>query len=138
MAKLVNTIRVAVTPERAWAIVGDLDGVHRWIPGVTSCRMEGAKRICNEGQILEEISEYSAASRSYRYKHLKVPLPVKSSAGAFVVKPDNSGAVIVWEAEIEPLDRSTEPEFIQMVDGLYKQVCEALRQLIEAGSERGR
>lgn len=138
MAKLINTIRVAVTPEKAWAIVGDLDGVHKWIPGVTVCRVEGTKRICNEGQILEEISEYSAAARSYRYRHLKVPLPVKSSAGMFAVKPDNSGSVIVWEAEVEPLDKSGEHEFIEMVDGLYKQVCESLRQLIEAGPERGR
>lgn len=138
MATLINTIRVSVKPESAWAIVGDLDGVHRWIPGITVCRMEGTKRICNDGQILEEISEYSEASRSYRYKHLKVPLPVKSSAGTFAVRSDTPGAVIVWEAEIEPLDERNEREFIQMVDGLYKQVCESLRQLIEAGPERGR
>jgi hypothetical protein len=66
MARLYNTIRVTAAPDRAWAIVGDLAGVIKWIPGVTGCRVEGTRRICNDGQIQEEISDYSAGRRSYR------------------------------------------------------------------------
>ena len=139
MARLVNTIKVSVPSEDAWAIVGDLDGVHRWLPGVTTCRVEGTRRICNDGQIEEEISDYSAQHRSYRYRHLKVPLPVRSSTGEFSVRPDDGGSLVVWEAEVEALDKTTEDAFVQMLDGLYKQVCESLRQLIESvGSEAGR
>lgn len=94
MARFFRTTKVSASPERAWAIVGDLDGVHEWVPGVTACRLEGTLRICNDGQILEEISEYSDQRRSYRYRQTKVPLPVRTSQGKFTVKPDNSGSLI--------------------------------------------
>ena len=136
MARLSSTIRVNASPDRTWAVVGDLDGVHRWIPGVTVCRIEGAKRICNEGEIQEEISDYSDERRSYRYTHVRVPLPVKTSRGMFSVVPDNSGSLIVMESEIEALDPGQEGALIRMIDGYYKQALESLRQLIEASGPR--
>lgn len=132
MARFFNAIRVSAPPERAWAIVGDLNAVHRWVPGVTTCRLEGTLRICNDGQILEEITEYSDDRRSYRYLQTKVPLPVRTSQGRLTVKGDGSGSRIEWEAEVEALDPSQEEQLVPMIDGYYKQAFESLRQFIES------
>ncbi len=91
------------------------------------------KRICNDGEIQGEISDYSNEQRSYRYT---VPLPVKSSRGMFSVIPEDSGSLVVMESEIEALDPGQEAELIRMIDGYYEQALESLRQLIEASAPR--
>lgn len=129
--KLHNTIKIKASPDKAWAIVGDLTGVTSWVPGVTSARMEGMKRACNHGEIQEEISDYSDEKLSYRYAHIQVPLPVKNSRGRFAVEAGSDGSLVVWDAEFEVLDPAQEAEVASMVDKYYKQALEALRQQIE-------
>lgn len=137
MAKLRNTLRVTASPTLAWGILGNLGAVDRWVPGVTACMLDGDRRICNEGEIEEEISDYSAESRSYRYMHLKVPLPVKSSRGRLAVEPDDTGSRIVWDAEIEVLEPAGEAATLAMIDGFYKQALESLRSVIEGHAGAG-
>jgi hypothetical protein len=137
MARLRNVVRVSAPPEAAWAIVGDLDGVARWIPGVTVCRIEGTRRICNNGEIEEEISDYSHAQRSYRYRHIRVPLPLGTSQGSLSVEADGSSSVVIMDAEIEALDPAQEAGLLPMIDGYYKQALESLRRVIEASVHGG-
>jgi hypothetical protein len=57
MPKLRNTLTFDTTPDAVWAVVGALDAVTQWIPGVTSCTVAGNRRVCNGGEIEEEISD---------------------------------------------------------------------------------
>jgi carbon monoxide dehydrogenase subunit G len=43
MLQLQYTLHVNVSPERAWAVVGDLAGVSTWIPGIVSSTVEGVR-----------------------------------------------------------------------------------------------
>ena len=126
-----TTITVAAPAERAWAVLGDLEAVDTWIPGVNNCRLEGRRRICNEGEIEEEIVAYTPEDRSYRYRHVKVPLPVRRSSGRLAVVDTPDGTAIDWEADVEWSDLSSAAEMTAMLEGVYRQVLESLRRRIE-------
>ena len=106
-SKIQNRIKIAASPDRVWAVLGDLAAAHTWIPGITTAKVEGMKRVCTTAdgrEIREEISDYSAEKRTYRYKHLQQPLPVKNSHGIFTLQAEGAGSVVVWEAEFEVPD----------------------------------
>ncbi len=125
-----NTVWIRASADKAWEVVGDLESVVRWVSGVTTCQLEGSTRICNSGEIQEEISAYSPESRSYRFRHIRVPLPVKNSHGKFTVQSEN-GATVMLEWEFEAVDPAQETELARMVDGAAKQTLEMLRALVE-------
>jgi prepilin-type processing-associated H-X9-DG protein len=85
MPKFHNTIKINASPDRAWAILGDLAGVDRWIPGCTDVKVEGTnKRICTfaDGHVQhEEIKDYSSEERSYRYAIEGIP-GIKNNRGS--------------------------------------------------------
>jgi len=135
MPQLHYTLHVIASPERAWAVVGDLAGVNSWIPGIVSSTVKGSERFCTDsgGNIIhEQISDYSETHRSYRYAHLQVPLPIRDSHGQFSVAPDGDGAVVRWDAAFEVLDPAQETAVVRMVDTYYQQTVESLRRTIEA------
>ena len=135
MPQLQYTLHVNVSPERAWAVVGDLAGVSSWIPGIVSSTVEGSERFCTDAAgnaIHEQISEYSETGRSYRYAHLQVPLPVRDMHGQFSVISDGDGAIVRWEAAFEVIDSAQETAVVRMVDTYYQQTVESLRRKIES------
>lgn len=137
MTELYNAIGVAVSPEHAWAVLGDLTGVTAWAPGVVHATMDGEVRVCRTadgGEIREEISEYKPDQQSYRYRHLQAPLPVRESHGRLFVQPADGGATVGWEAAFEALDLARETQITAMIDGAYKEALELLRQRIESNS----
>lgn len=134
MPKFNQTIKVNSPPEKAWAVVGDLAGVNRWIPGITGVKVEGnKKRICTfaDGHIQhEEIIGYSNEKRSYSYT-IEGLQGMRNNRGTFAVKQDGEGSVIVWESEFDVLDPALEAEMTQMWKGATVQIAESLRKLIE-------
>lgn len=131
MPRILNTVTIRASADKAWGVVGDLGSVVKWVPGITTCRLEGAMRICNNGEIQEEISAFSRQDRSYRFRHARIPLPVKNSRGVFSVRPEGIDAAVTLEWEFEPLDPTQESELTRMVDGAAKQTLEMLRSLVE-------
>jgi uncharacterized protein YndB with AHSA1/START domain len=137
MAHLRKTIAITASPESVWAVLGDLAATSEWLPGTVAARVEGSIRICQTadgGEIREEISEYSPERRTYRYRHIQVPLPVESSTGTFSVEAGTSGgAVVVLEAAFAALDPAMEAEIERMFGGALDQALESLRRRVEKG-----
>jgi|GEM_PF-5712487 len=125
-----NSVTIRAPVDTVWKVVGSLESVVRWVPGVTTCRLEGAIRICNGGESQEEISGYSVERRSYCFRHLRIPLPVVSSAGSFTVA-GNGETTVTLEWSFEAADPSQEAAVGQMVDGAAKQTPARLRGLVE-------
>ncbi|MCI0394736.1 MAG: SRPBCC family protein [Chloroflexi bacterium] len=132
MIKLHNTIVVNASPDEAWQVLGDLAACDTWIPGVTSPRVAGNRRVCNDGQIEEEISDYSGETRSYRYRHLKTLAPIKNSSGIFAVDEQNGQSVVVWEWDFEALDPAQQEPLAHMMEQVQKQTLDSLKNRIEA------
>lgn len=133
MTEFHQRLRLDVSPEVAWAVVGNLAGVDTWIPGVTDVKIEGDVRICafaNGVVQQEEISDYSKEMRSYHYSINGGPLPLKSNRGRWAVEADGTGSVVLWDVEIEVADPQQEEQVTQMLGDAYKQVLQLLHERI--------
>jgi uncharacterized protein YndB with AHSA1/START domain len=132
-----RTIDIAASPDAVWEVLGDLSATTEWLPGTVDSRMDGAVRTCvmaDGNETREEISEYEPERRTYRYRHLQVPLPVSDSAGTFVVEAAGGGSTVVLEAEFQALDPAAEPELEAMFGGTLEQALESLRRRVEQGA----
>jgi uncharacterized protein YndB with AHSA1/START domain len=137
MVHLHKTISIDATPDTVWAVLGDLAATSEWLPGTVTARLEGPIRICETadgGEIREEISDYSDERRTFRFRHLQVPLPIGNSSGTFVVQGGaNAGSVVVLESEFAALDPDQEAEIERMFGGTLEQALESLRRRVERG-----
>lgn len=134
ITKLHNTIHIDASPDAVWRVLGDLAATNTWTPGIKAAKVEGMHRVCTTAdgfEIHEEISEYSPVRRSFSYSQSRVPIPIKNSRGTFVVKADETGALVVWDAEFEAADRSKSVEITTMVEGFYRQTLDSLRARVE-------
>jgi hypothetical protein len=139
MPQLQYTLHMNASPERAWAVVGDLAGMNTCIPGIVSTTVEESERFCTDAAgnaICEQISDYSETHRAYRYAHLQVPLPVQDSHGLFSVMLDGGGPVVRWDTVFEVLDPSQETAIVGMLDEYYQQTVESLRRKTEAQPDK--
>lgn len=137
MSHFRKTISIGASPEAVWDVLGALAATSEWLPGTVGARMDGMIRICETadgGEIHEEISDYSAERRTYRYRHLQVPLPVKNSTGKFAVEAGASGgAFVVLDVDFDALDPAMEVPIEQMFGGALDQALESLRRRVEQG-----
>jgi uncharacterized protein YndB with AHSA1/START domain len=137
MPHLHETISIDAPPDAVWAVLGDLAATPEWLPGTVAARMEAMTRICTTAdgsEIREEIADYSPERRTYTYRHLEVPLPVRNSRGTFTVQADGSDhAVVVLDAEFDALDPAMESEIEQMFGSALEQALESLRRRVEQG-----
>jgi mxaD protein len=135
MPKIENEIVIDRRPEEAWAILGDLGAVTRWVPGVTSARMEGMRRICTleeGGEIHEEIAGFSDEQRRYSYEQTVHPLRFRRSEGALAVEPHRNGASrVVWNAELEFADPAQETQLLGMLEQGYAGALRRLKEVVE-------
>ena len=137
MTRLTKQLKINASPTRVWAVLGDLAATPNWLPGTVSARVEGSTRACvmaNGAEVLEQIDNYSTFDRTYQWRHLRVPLPVRDSHGTFSVVADGDGAMIVLETHFEPLDPRRDSEVTARIDGAYQESLESLRRFIEQGT----
>lgn len=136
MPKIDEEIVINRRPEEVWAILGDLDAVIRWVPGVASARMDGMRRICtleDGGEIHEEIADFSDEQRRYRYEQTVHPLGFRRSEGALAVEPHGNGdSRVVWHAELEFADPAQETQFLRMLEQGYAGALQRLKETVES------
>ncbi len=136
MVQLRKSVAIDAPPDVVWAVLGDLTATTEWLPGTVSARVEASTRICTTAdgfEIREEITDYAPQGRSYRYRHLAMPLPVENSSGSFTVEPRNGGTEVVLEAEFEALDSAEEAQVAEMFGGALEQSLASLKRRVEHG-----
>jgi mxaD protein len=135
MPRIDNEIVIDRRPEEVWAILGDLGEVTRWVPGVTSARIEGMRRICTleeGGEIHEEIADFSDERRRYGYEQTVHPLGFRRSVGSLAVEPHANGSSrVLWNAELEFADPAQETQFLGMLEQGYAGALQRLKEVVE-------
>jgi carbon monoxide dehydrogenase subunit G len=130
-----HAIEIKATPEQVWAVLGDLASADRWIPGVTSVRVDGMTRVCafaDGHSQTEQIQDYSAGSRSYRYQIEGAPLPVTDNIGAFAVTANGTGAQVVWESSFTAADPAMADQLAQRWEPYLPMVLNNLKTVVES------
>jgi uncharacterized protein YndB with AHSA1/START domain len=136
MPTITNAIDITATPDDVWAVLADMPATRQWLPGVVAARMDGDVRVCQMAdgqQVHERISDTSAERRSFRFEHLRVPLPVERSGGIFTVTagPEPHTATVSLRTTFEPLDPSGADELTGMIRGAFQRSLESLRRFVE-------
>jgi hypothetical protein len=116
-----QSIEINATPDKVWAVLGDLASVHQWIPGISAVRHTQN----------EQILDYSPSARSYRYRIDDAPLPVTDNIGSFAVRPGDGHTRVVWESSFQPLDPAMTEQLAQMWQPYLPTVLGNLKNLIE-------
>jgi uncharacterized protein YndB with AHSA1/START domain len=136
MPTITNTIDIKAAPDDVWTVLADLPATRHWLPGVVAAEMDGDVRVCRmaDGQeVHERISDIEPERRSYRFQHLRVPLPVRRSGGSFTVTagPDPHTATVTLSTTFEPLDPSGVDQLTAMLHGAFQQSLDSLRRFVE-------
>jgi uncharacterized protein YndB with AHSA1/START domain len=136
MPTITNTVTIKANPDDVWAALADMPATRRWLPGVTASHMDGDIRVCRmaDGQeIHERICEISADTRSYRFEHVRVPLPVRQSGGTFTVTdgPGMDAATVTLTTTFEPLDPTGADQLTDMIHGAFQRSLQSLRRYVE-------
>lgn len=137
MIKIQKSIPIKASADEVWAIVGDLTRAPEFTPTIVSAHVDGLKRFCKDeggNEIHEEMSNYSSELRQYAWRHVKSPLPVKSSEGWYFVKPDGKASIFEMVWEVDFLDTALETQLAPNLEGAVQMTLENLRHLAEKAS----
>jgi uncharacterized protein YndB with AHSA1/START domain len=136
MPTITNIIDIKASPDDVWAVLADMPATRHWLPGVVAACMDGDVRVCQMAdgrQVHEKISDISPDRRTYRFEHLRVPLPVRQSGGTFTVTagPDPGSASVTLTTILEPLDPTSADQVTDMIHSAFQQSLESLRRYVE-------
>jgi hypothetical protein len=110
------------TPEALWALVGAPAALSAWHPAIAESTVSDGARVCTLGDgasVRERIERHSDAERSYRYRILESPLPMRDYVSTISVHADEGGARFTWECDFEPHGMPAS-EVEAMIRGLYE------------------
>lgn len=119
-------IDVAVSPDAAWELVGDPEGVPRWYPLYKTCVVDDGTRTLERADgvtLVERLIDRDEGRRYYSYGVVE-GLPLAHHEASFEVREAGDGSLIVWHTVAEHED----PE-IDMEDRLAERQREALAGL---------
>lgn len=116
-----------ITPEKVWAVIGDFCGIANWHPAVAKCEAsekDGAQirtlTLQDGGVIVEQLTEWNEAERSYTYTILESPLPVANYTATLSTKADDDGgAGIRWLGNFDAKGVSDD-EAKAVIEGIYE------------------
>jgi len=131
MSTVAVTRRINASADAAWAIIQTGTGVDRWLPMVTSCRLEGtgagAKRTCvfNDGtsdhDLHETILTIDDPNRLFRYRidHLTM-MPIQNVIGTMHVTDVGMGQCeVLWFASFDLDDEGAAAAVKAGIEGVY-------------------
>lgn len=122
MSNVSVTQDYAVAPETLWAVVGTPDRISTWHPAIALSPVEGTTRRCtlaDGATIVEEITSHSDGDRSYTYRIVESPLPIRGYTSTLRVQPRDDGASLTWESEFEVVG-APEVDVENMIRGIYQ------------------
>ena len=111
---------VASAPDVLWEKIGDFLGLDKWVTGIPPMDSEkdGKVRRIGSGDnaVVEELVD--EGERSYSYRILQGPLPVKDYVSTLSVAPSAEGSLVEWKSTFEP-DGVPEEQAVMIIQGIY-------------------
>lgn len=114
--------------DTVWQKIRSFTGLADWLPGISCESIEGGKsrKLTMPGgiTIIEALEMHDDANRTYGYKIVQSPQPVKNYHSVISVVPNGSGSTVVWTSQFEPIG----PEAVAkgMMEGIYRTALGAL------------
>ena len=129
------TLEINVSAEKAWKVIGAVDGVDKWFAPILSCRVEGKKRICSTeaGEFTENIEKVDHQNRIFQYA---IPeqnmIPVKNIFGTMKVNDlGNEKSSVEWSATFD-VEENKEMEAKEMFKGAWTMGIQGIEKHINS------
>ena len=131
------SVNINVSPEKAWEIIGAVDGVDKWLAPIETCRIEGDKRYCSteEGGFEEDILKVDHENRELYYA---IPeqnmIPVRNILGMMKVREgDDNNSVVDWQWRFD-VEENSEAQAKEMLAGIGQMGIQGIETLIQSGN----
>ncbi|MGU3360375.1 SRPBCC family protein [Methylobacterium sp. M6A4_1b] len=141
---------IPAPPAAVWALIGGFCAIALWHPQVAACESSGTRndvdREDNEpmrrlvvagglGTLVEAETRRDEAGMSYSYAFIEGPLPVAAYNATLQVRPNGTGATVVWSATFDPAGMS-EAEARADIEGVYDQGLDGIAREFGATGAR--
>lgn len=146
--KVVETITIKVSPQKAWAMVGDYNGLPNWFSAIekstaTNGNTVGSIRTLSlkgGGEVIEELEGWDAGTMMFKYRMKKGDLPVTNYASSMHVTagdtPDTS--VVEWKGSFyrgypnnNPPPELSDEAAVKAITDVYRAGLAQLKQTLE-------
>jgi Polyketide cyclase / dehydrase and lipid transport len=147
-----QTIRINAPPEAVWAVVGDFNGLPRWLAAIvdskivlgTNNRVGAIRQFTrrNGTKATERLLEYDPVAMRIAYTYVDGAVMASDYFPVMTVKDAGDGTSIVdWSARLKRLAYAVDPPppgqddktLTELYNGIYKGALENLKRVVEAG-----
>lgn len=149
--KVKETIEINAPASEVWAMIGNFDSAHTWLPMVESSTAEGGNTkgasrtlvLGADAKIFETLKKHSDEKMSYSYKipiqeHDVNVLPVTNYAATLSVKEKGDGSIVTWKGAFyrgypnnDPPAELNDDAAVAAVTAVYQAGLTHLKKLIE-------
>ncbi|HEX6017517.1 MAG TPA: SRPBCC family protein [Burkholderiaceae bacterium] len=127
---VVETVQLAVAPARVWAATSDFSAWQAWHPAFATTKMvrgdghtPGSVRVLvakDGGRFTEELVAFDAAARSYQYRIIESPAPVKDYVSTVQIKERRGGSTVVWSSQFNVASGTSEADAKKLISSVYR------------------
>lgn len=138
---VVETVELGAAAARTWGAIKDFGAWQSWHPAFASTQLtrgdghsKGTVRVLTTkdgGKFTEELVDFNAAARSYRYRIIDSPAPVTDYVSTIQVQQNLSGSTVVWSSHFKVKAGTSEADAKKLISGVYRAGLDNLASAIE-------
>lgn len=146
--EVVEKLEIASAADKIWALIENFDGLSQWFSAVASSVADQGNQLGSirkvvlrapgDPSLLEQLTAYDAAARSYSYAIIDVDpplLPVKNYASTLIVHAlADDRAQVEWRGAFYAAAPGGEAAARGAIEGVYRGGLADLKQRAEAGA----
>ena len=140
MAQANASIRIPVSPDKVWQLIGGFDSLPDWLPYIPSSELSEGGRVRRLATptgdvIVERLEAFDNRARSYTYSILEAPFPVTGYRSTLQVRESEEAdaSLVDWSGEFTPTGVSDD-EASRLFEGIYR---DGLRALAASFADKG-
>ena len=143
----VETVTLAASPDAAWDIVKDYDSLHKWHPvfsndviiaGVNN-QMAATRRLTvKDGpDFTEELLGWSDYGKTYTYRIVQSPLPLKGYSATITVSPvAGGGSMITWSGNFKRPEKIAKADqddaaTMKFISNVYRAGLDNVKKMVD-------
>jgi hypothetical protein len=142
-----QTVSVSTSPAATWALIQDFDGISKWLPPAASSPADKGNSVGSvrtitlnapgSPTIVEKLTKYDAAHRSYSYDIVQVDpkvLPVVHYHSTITVVGAGKGvkgSKVIWVGKFDPPPGGDENSSAKAVVGTYRAGLDNIKAVLE-------
>jgi hypothetical protein len=132
MAHAQASIRIPVSADAVWQLIGGFNSLPDWLPYIPKSELSEGGRVRQlanpSGEaIIERLESFDNSARRYSYSIIQAPFPITAYRSTLSVQEIEEGRAsqVDWSGEFTP-DGVSDAEASRLFEGIYRDGLDAL------------